>query len=105
VTASEALLGSHPPRRPAERGRAVVFAIPGEATWSLPVYELAMMAAVDLRDRGVMDSTLTIVAPEPEPLRLFGATAGAARREQSNSLAAWHEPATAGTAGRRLRGA
>ena len=27
--------------------------MPGEATWSLPVYELAMMAAADLRARGV----------------------------------------------------
>ena len=61
--------------------RRLVFAVPAESTWSLPVYELAMMAAVDLRDRGVTDATLGIVTPEPEPLRLFGAAAGVAMRE------------------------
>ena len=54
---------------------------PPESTWSLPVYELAMMAAVDLRDRGVTDATLGVVTPEPEPLRLFGPAAGVAMRE------------------------
>ncbi|HYH90119.1 MAG TPA: FAD-dependent oxidoreductase [Solirubrobacteraceae bacterium] len=60
--------------------RRLIFAVPREATWSLPVYELAIMAAVDLRDRGVANATLGIVTPEPEPLRLFGAAAGAALR-------------------------
>ena len=40
-----------------------------------------MMAAVDLRDRGVTDATLGVVTPEPEPLRLFGPAAGVAMRE------------------------
>jgi sulfide:quinone oxidoreductase len=61
--------------------RRIVFAVPSEATWSLPVYELAMMAAVDLRDRGAKHCTLTLVTPEPDPLRLFGDPAGAALRE------------------------
>jgi sulfide:quinone oxidoreductase len=61
--------------------RRLVFAVPSEATWSLPIYELAMMAAVDLRARGVRNATLTLVTPESEPLRLFGAAAGAALRE------------------------
>ena len=61
--------------------RRLVFAVPAESTWSLPVYELAMMAAVDLRDRGVTDATLGVVTPEPEPLRLFGPAAGVAMRE------------------------
>ena len=61
--------------------RRLVFAVPSEAMWSLPVYELAMMAAVDLRDRGAKDATLTLVTPEHEPLRLFGVTAGTALRE------------------------
>ena len=54
-----------PPRRP---GRC-------------PIYELAMMAAVDLRDRGVTNATLSLVTPEDEPLRIFGPAAGAALRE------------------------
>jgi sulfide:quinone oxidoreductase len=61
--------------------RRLVFAVPAEATWSLPVYELAMMTAVDLRDRGIELATIGVVTPEPEPLRLFGAAAGAAVRE------------------------
>ena len=66
-----------------ERGdrRRLVFAVPAEATWTLPIYELAMMAAVDLRDRGVTRATLTVVTPENEPLRLFGPAAGAALRD------------------------
>ena len=40
-----------------------------------------MMAAADLRARGVVNATLGIVTPEPEPLRLFGDAAGAALRE------------------------
>ena len=61
--------------------RRLVFAVPAGATWSLPVYELAMMAAVDLRDRGVTNATLSLVTPEDEPLRIFGAAAGSALRE------------------------
>jgi sulfide:quinone oxidoreductase len=61
--------------------RRLVFAVPGGATWSLPIYELAMMTAADLRARGVVSVTLGIVTPEPEPLQLFGEAAGAAIRE------------------------
>ena len=61
--------------------RRLVFAVPAGAAWSLPVYELAMMAAIDLRDRGVRNATLSLVTPEDEPLRLFGAAAGSALRE------------------------
>ena len=66
-----------------ERGEArrLIFAVPAEATWSLPIYELAMMTAIELRDRGVDRATIGIVTPEPEPLRLFGPAAGAALRE------------------------
>src|SRR5215210_2664136 len=60
--------------------RRLAFAVPAGATWSLPAYELAIMAAVDLRDRGVADADLTVVTPEPEPLRIFGCAAGDAVR-------------------------
>jgi sulfide:quinone oxidoreductase len=63
------------------RARRLVFAVPAGASWSLPVYELAIMAAVDLRDRGLNGAELTVVTPEQEPLRLFGPAAGAAMRE------------------------
>jgi sulfide:quinone oxidoreductase len=61
--------------------RRLVFAVPGGATWSLPVYELAIMTAADLRARGVSSVTLGIATPELEPLQLFGEAAGAAMRE------------------------
>jgi sulfide:quinone oxidoreductase len=71
--------------------RRLVFAVPGGTTWSLPVYELALMAAVDLRDRGVGDATLGIATAEPEPLQLFGPAAGAALREMldARNIALW----------------
>jgi len=64
-----------------DESRRLVFAVPGGAAWSLPVYELAMMAAVDLRDRGAKNATLSLVTPEDEPLRIFGPAAGSALRE------------------------
>jgi sulfide:quinone oxidoreductase len=77
-TADVAAVLDHVEQREARR---LVFAVPGDATWSLPVYELAMMTAADLRARGVISVTLGIVTPEPEPLQLFGEAAGAAIRE------------------------
>jgi sulfide:quinone oxidoreductase len=59
----------------------VVFTLPPGAAWTLPVYELAAMAAVELRSRGVRDARLTVVTPEREPLWLFGLVAGRAVRE------------------------
>ena len=76
-----------------ERGelRRLVFAVPGGTTWSLPVYELAMMAAADLRARGVENATLGIATAEPEPLGLFGPAAGAALRAMLDArrIALW----------------
>jgi sulfide:quinone oxidoreductase len=76
-----------------QRGEArrLVFAVPAEATWSLPIYELAMMTAVELRDRGVDQATLGIATPEPEPLRLFGPAAGEALRGmlEARGIALW----------------
>jgi sulfide:quinone oxidoreductase len=71
--------------------RRLVFAVPGGTTWSLPVYELAMMAAADLRARGVVDATLGIATAEPEPLALFGPAAGEALREMldARGIALW----------------
>jgi sulfide:quinone oxidoreductase len=70
----------------AERGelRRLVFAVPDGARWTLPAYELAIMAAVELRDRGATDTRITLVTPEPAPLALFG---DAAAVELSRMLA------------------
>ena len=52
--------------------RRLVFAVPSSAAWTLPAYELALLASNELRVRGVDDAELVIVTPEPAPLSLFG---------------------------------
>ena len=58
--------------------RSVAFVIPWGAVWSLPAYELALLTAAHLRERGVKDVDLTLVTPEAEPLQLFGPPASEA---------------------------
>jgi sulfide:quinone oxidoreductase len=57
---------------------SVAFVIPWGAVWSLPAYELALLTATHLQERGVKGVDLTLVTPEAEPLELFGAPASAA---------------------------
>jgi sulfide:quinone oxidoreductase len=56
----------------------LAFTMPTRDTWALPLYELALMAGVDLRDRGSDDADLVVATPEPAPLWVFGAQAGEA---------------------------
>jgi sulfide:quinone oxidoreductase len=62
----------------AGRARSVVFALPSERMWPLPLYELALMTAGHLREHGVSDATVTLVTPEEAPLELFGPAAAEA---------------------------
>jgi len=55
----------------------IAFVVPPGSSWALPVYELAIMAATELRNRG-REPEITIVTPEAAPLAAFGAEAGAA---------------------------
>jgi sulfide:quinone oxidoreductase len=66
-----------------ERGdvRSAIFAIPWGAVWSLPAYELALLTAEHLEHHGIRGAQLTVVTPEEEPLRLFGAPASEAVRK------------------------
>jgi sulfide:quinone oxidoreductase len=52
-------------------GDRVIFTAPAESTWSLPLYELALLAAHARPD----GPAITIVTAEPRPLDLFGPTA------------------------------
>ena len=61
--------------------RRIVFAIPVEARWPLPLYELALLTGNYLTDRGTRDVSITLVTPEDAPLALFGAKASSAIRE------------------------
>src|SRR3954469_19274670 len=49
----------------------VIFTLPADSTWTLPAYELALLAAHE-RTAG---AELMVVAPEPRPLDLFGSVA------------------------------
>ena len=55
----------------------LAFLIPSQATWVLPVYELALMTARRAWDMQV-DVSITIITPEDAPLALFGAAASRA---------------------------
>ena len=59
-------------------GARLAFVVPLASGWSLPAYELAIMAAVELRDRGVERPAVSLVTAEPAPLWAFGPEAGAA---------------------------
>jgi sulfide:quinone oxidoreductase len=54
------------------RLRRLVFTMPGGHGWALPAYELALLAATELKRSGVAGTQLTIVTPEDGPLQIFG---------------------------------
>jgi sulfide:quinone oxidoreductase len=59
-------------------GRAtIVFAVPAGAFWTLPLYELAILAAARLRTRGT-PAQIVMASPEVAPLEAFGGAASAA---------------------------
>jgi sulfide:quinone oxidoreductase len=58
---------------------SIAFALPSERAWPLPLYELALLTAAELREHG-RDAPIRIVTPEEEPLALFGPETGAALR-------------------------
>jgi sulfide:quinone oxidoreductase len=56
--------------------RRVAFVIPPGTSWTLPLYELALMTAARA-DAGGSPAALTIATPEERPLAIFGADASA----------------------------
>ena len=62
----------------AGRVRRVAFAVPWGAAWSLPVYELALMTAAWVAQRGTRGVELSLVTPEEAPLHVFGLEASEA---------------------------
>jgi sulfide:quinone oxidoreductase len=50
----------------------VAFVVPSSATWSLPLYELAIITARHVSGAGIDNVQLTFVTPEQAPLELFG---------------------------------
>jgi sulfide:quinone oxidoreductase len=62
-------------------GGRVAFVNPAETHWALPLYELALLTASRMADRGVVGVELTVVTPEAEPLAEFGPAAGQMLRD------------------------
>ena len=57
--------------------RRLVFAVPPESTWQLPLYELALMTGEYLSEH-MTHAELTLVTPEEQPLDVFGTKASEA---------------------------
>ena len=57
---------------------SVAFVVPPGTTWPLPLYELALMTAHQVRSMGIDDARLQLVTPEATPLTLFGERASRA---------------------------
>lgn len=57
-----------------EKGRvsSIVFALPGGASWALPLYELALLTSSHIARRHITGVTLSLVTPEDRPLAQFG---------------------------------
>jgi sulfide:quinone oxidoreductase len=54
----------------------LAFTAPSATSWTLPIYELALLAAAQLGRRGARRASLSVVTPERAPLQLFGRAAG-----------------------------
>jgi sulfide:quinone oxidoreductase len=55
----------------------VAFIVPAGVTWSLPLYELALMTQRRAAERGV-EAKIAVITPESAPLAIFGPAASAA---------------------------
>jgi sulfide:quinone oxidoreductase len=58
----------------ARAGTGMAFALPSPSSWPLPLYELALLTAQELREYG-SQAAVRLVTPEQHPLGLFGAAA------------------------------
>jgi sulfide:quinone oxidoreductase len=59
----------------------LLFAVPPTASWTLPLYELALLTTAWIADRGIIGVDLTIAIPQPEPLPFLGPSAGRVVRD------------------------
>jgi len=58
--------------------RSVAFVVPPGVSWPLPLYEIALMAAAEVRSMGIDDARMQIITPESTPLAIFGTEASEA---------------------------
>jgi sulfide:quinone oxidoreductase len=59
----------------------LAFASPAGVSWTLPLYELALLTASHLAERHIVGVELTVVTPEADPLAVFGPAASRMLRE------------------------
>ncbi|MEY2513819.1 MAG: sulfide:quinone oxidoreductase [bacterium] len=64
---------------------SIAFALPSPSSWPLPLYELALLAAHELREHAC-GAAVRIVTPEQQPLAIFGAAAGDALKPMLEML-------------------
>ena len=50
----------------------IAFVVPSGSSWPLPLYELALMTAAEVRGMGIDDVQVSLISTEPAPLRIFG---------------------------------
>ena len=67
---------------------SLAFVIPWGAVYSLPAYELALLAASHLERTGIDGVELSVVTPEAEPLQVFGRPASQAVRQLFSEVGA-----------------
>ena len=53
-------------------GRSIAFAVPSGTTWPLPIYELALITAAQIRAHEKDSVVVKLVTPEASPMGLFG---------------------------------
>jgi sulfide:quinone oxidoreductase len=68
-------------RAEAHDSRTLAFVVPPGVTWSLPLYELALLTRRLAEETGRRDLHLTVLSPEESPLILFGKLASEAVAE------------------------
>ena len=66
--------------RAGDAGEEIAFLVPPGVTWSLPLYEIALMTERRARESGA-NPRLRLFTPEQEPLVVFGPAASTAVRE------------------------
>lgn len=54
------------------RVKRVAFVVPAGVCWPLPLYEIAVLTAHDVRAHGVQDARFWLVTPKQDPLAAFG---------------------------------
>jgi sulfide:quinone oxidoreductase len=63
------------------RIRSVAFVVPSGVAWPLPLYELALMTAGRVAEKGLRKVQLNLVTHEDEPLGIFGREAASSVRD------------------------